>query len=104
MDRKIMNAIPVAARDFVPLPVDSNLQVALSLARASTAALLSLSALANREMIAALTEEAARLHTFGDGMSMDAAEVLERYLPSRVEPQAGEVISLRPASRYKFKV
>jgi hypothetical protein len=73
-------------RAFVLHPsVDHDLRTALSLARASTAALLSLSALARREMITALTEEVALLQTFEDEPSLHAAGVLARYLPERVD-------------------
>lgn len=67
--------------------IDHDVQAALSLARASTAALLSLSALGRREIIAALTNELALLNTSGDGPSRYAAEVLARYLPGRLEPK-----------------
>ena len=97
-------AAVVGFAEFAPPPVDHDLQTALSLARASTAALLSLSALARREMITALTDEVALLHTFEDGPSQYAAEVLARYLPDRMERQDLQRIHLRSASRFKFKV
>ena len=61
-------------------PVEHDLQTALSLARASTTALLNLSALGRREIITALTDEVARLRSADDDSSRHAAGVLTRYL------------------------
>jgi hypothetical protein len=77
MEPKTMTAIPAAAPR---LPVEHDLQTALSLARASTTALLNLSALGRREIITALTDEVARLRLADDESSRHAAAVLTRYL------------------------
>ena len=61
-------------------PVEHDLQAALSLARASTTALLNLSALGRREIITALADEVARLRAADDDSSRHAASVLTRYL------------------------
>jgi hypothetical protein len=61
-------------------PAEHDLQTALSLARASTTALLNLSALGRREIITALTDEVARLRSADDDSSRHAAGVLTRYL------------------------
>ena len=65
---------------YAPPSVDHDLRAALSLARASTTALLNLSALARREMTAALADEVAVLHALGDDPSLHAAEILTQYL------------------------
>ena len=57
-----------------------DLQTALSLARASTLALLSLSPLAHREITAALMDEVLQLKGRGDTGSLTTATALERYL------------------------
>jgi hypothetical protein len=84
--------------------IDLDRHVALSLARANTTALMNLSALARREMITALTDEVARLHTFEDGPSQYAAEVLSRYIPDGLQPDDLGRIHLKSACRHKFKV
>jgi hypothetical protein len=61
-------------------PVEHDLQTALSLARASTTALLNLSALGRREIVTALNDELARLRSADDESSRHAAGVLTRYL------------------------
>ena len=101
----MMNALATMdVTPCVPPAMDLDRHVALCLARANTTALMNLSALARREMIAALTDEVALLHTFEDGPSHYAAEVLSRYIPDRLEPDDLGPIHLRSASRLKFKV
>jgi len=60
--------------------VDDDLQAALSLARASTTALLNLSALSRREMVTALTDEVALLRTVDNHPALHAAGILTQYL------------------------
>ena len=93
------------ARTFVPhLPIHHDTRAALSLARASTAALMSLSALARREMITALTDEVALLHAAEDEPSLYAAGVLAGYLPDDIEQDVRDQKRLRSDARHKFKV
>ena len=76
-----MTATPATSPASAPRsPVEHDLQAALSLARASTTALLNLSALGRREIITALADEVARLRTADDDSSRHAANVLTRYL------------------------
>lgn len=56
------------------------LQTALALARASTQALLELSPLAHREMLAALAIQVARLEALSDPLSLAAANAIKPYL------------------------
>ena len=95
------NAVRISA---APPPLDQDLQVALSLARATATALLSLSALAQREMITALTDEVALLHTSETAPSEYAAAVLAGYLPCRPGPEDLQRTSRRSESRFIFKV
>jgi hypothetical protein len=105
MEREIMIATLVNARTLAPHPpVDYDTRAALSLARASTAALLSLSALARREMITALTDEVALLHSAEDEPSLHAARVLAAFLPADIEQDARDQKRFRSESRHKFKV
>ncbi len=76
-----MTANPAAPPAGTPRPpVEHDIQTALSLAWASTTALLNLSALGRREIITALTDEVARLRAADDESSRHAASVLTRYL------------------------
>ncbi len=72
-----MSALPATSR---PSPVEPDILVALSLARAAATALLNLSALGRREMITALNDEVARLRSAEDDSSRHAASVLTQYL------------------------
>lgn len=56
------------------------LETALALARASTAALLNLSPLAHREMVAALCHEVAELESRGDARSRAVAQAIRPIL------------------------
>ncbi|MDB5482916.1 MAG: hypothetical protein JWO83_3969 [Caulobacteraceae bacterium] len=79
-----MIPLAVTVVDFpacAPPPVDHDLQVALSLARANTAALLNLSALSRREIIIALTDEVALLRAVDNRPQIHAAHILTQYLP-----------------------
>ncbi|MBI1199360.1 MAG: hypothetical protein GC203_15980 [Phenylobacterium sp.] len=63
------------------LGVELDAQTALSLARAATVALLNLSPLSHREIVAALKEELVRLRSQDDGHATTAADLVAQYLP-----------------------
>lgn len=63
------------------LGVELDAQTALSLARAATVALLNLSPLSHREIVAALKEELVRLRAQDDRRAATAADLLAQYLP-----------------------
>lgn len=58
-----------------------DLQTALSLARAATVALLNLSPLSHREIVAALTDELTHLKARDDARAATVADLLAQYLP-----------------------
>lgn len=72
---------PATHDDAAELGVELDLQTALSLARATTAALLNLSPLAHREMKAALTDEVTLLRAIGGPKAEVAANLVAQYLP-----------------------
>jgi hypothetical protein len=59
---------------------EPDLQTALSLARAATVALLSLSPLSHREIVAALNSELEKLKAAGGAENAAAVEALSGYL------------------------
>ena len=61
--------------------VDVDLATSLALARAATRALLELSPLAHREMVAALEHEIEVLERQSDPLSLAAANAVRQYLP-----------------------
>lgn len=79
------NAKIAAEAAQFPTPVRAStaeveLHTALTLARASTQALLNLSPLAHREICDALADEVASLRRQGDARSLATAQAVERYL------------------------
>lgn len=63
------------------MAVDLDLQTVLTLAKASTQALLNLSPLAYREITSAIAAEVQILREQGDARSLATAQAVEQYLP-----------------------
>lgn len=61
--------------------LETDLATALALARASTLALLNLSALSHREVSAAMQDELARLELESDSTSEAASALLRQFIP-----------------------
>ena len=77
--------------------LEMDLATALALARASTLALLSLSALAHREVSAAMQDELARLELESDSASQAASALLRQFIPK--DPNEGRTCHPRFQSK-----
>jgi hypothetical protein len=74
-------AADITPDDNARLGAELDAQTALSLARAATNALLNLSPLSHREIVAALRDELTHLRSLDDDRAATAADLVAQYLP-----------------------